>query len=144
MYAIMRLYTRADELVHTYSGEHQAGWLRIIQAISVMLRRWGPSSPRYVYNTVPTYPPRPTGAAGFRRYVTAGRVYMRPTPAIPSMYARERERELGNSCTRAYGKFYRVIRGYAEIHGSERLFKARIHENRRVRIILKSVSREIL
>lgn len=34
----------------------QAAWLRIIQAISVMLRRWGPSSFHYVYNTLPTYP----------------------------------------------------------------------------------------
>jgi len=70
-----RIYWAARLYIGSYIVE-STGWLRIIQAISVMLRRWGPSSPHYVYNTVPTYPSR---ANRWRtpRYVTADPEYIR-------------------------------------------------------------------
>lgn len=59
-----------------------------------MLRRWGPSSPHYVYNTVP---PRTNRRwYGVSRYETVDAWAAAPRPAmLPSVYATTRE--LGNS-----------------------------------------------
>lgn len=72
-----------------------------------MLRRWGPSSPHYVYNTVPTRP-EPTGG-GFpdtKLWTLEPRPH-RPA-MLPSVYATTRE--LGNSLCACLWSSNQVIR----------------------------------